>query len=334
MINTYAALEAKQLLAPYNYTPNKLAPFDVEIAITHCGICHTDLHLIDNDWGISSYPLVPGHEIIGTIISKGAEVTWLEKGQRVGIGAQSGACMSCSYCETGEEHLCDQHQPTCLGKFGGFANAIICDGRFAFLLPEKLDAARTAPLLCGGATVYSPLRRFIQRPSMRVGIIGIGGLGHMAIQFAKAFECEITAFSTSPDKEQEARQLGATHFVSSVDISQSKQLASYFDLIIDTAPNPLPWGHYINMLKPKSFLCIVGLPSAKIDISAGSLIRCNRGICGSNIAGSHEIKEMLQLAEKHNIGAVVETFPLSAVNEAIKKVKENKIRYRAVLTME
>ncbi|MEO8964353.1 MAG: NAD(P)-dependent alcohol dehydrogenase [Gammaproteobacteria bacterium] len=331
MIHAYAATEAKKLLTPFDYKPRTLAPYDVEIAITHCGICHTDVHLVDNDWGISSYPLVPGHEIIGTVLSKGEKVIGLENGQRVGVGAQCASCMSCVYCETGEEQLCAKHQPTCLGQFGGFANSIITDARFVFLIPEKLESSRTAPLLCGGATVYSPLRRFIHSPLMRVGIIGIGGLGHLAIQFAKAFECEITAFSSSASKEKEARELGAAHFFSSVDFSQTTQLASYFDLIIDTAPNALEWPHFLKMLKPKCFLCLVGVPAEKLEIPAFSLIGGNRGICGSNIGSVHEIKEMLKLAEQNNIGAVVETFPMSDVNLALQKVRENKVRYRAVL---
>lgn len=331
MINTYAAFAAKDLLTPYSYESKNLEPFDIEIAITHCGICHSDVHLIDNDWGISNYPLVPGHEIVGTVQAKGKQVTWLNKGQRIGVGWQCGSCMQCLYCRKGENNLCAKQKATCVSQFGGFAQSIITDARFAFVLPEELDSASTAPLFCGGATVYSPLRRFIHKPLMHVGVIGIGGLGHLAIQFANAFGCEVTAFSSSKDKEQEALKLGANQFVSSVDFRQLRTLSSRFDLIINTAPHTLEWPLFINMLKPKSFLCFVGVPQEQLNIPVSALIGGRRGVCGSNIASPIEIEDMLQLAAKHKLGAVIETFPLSKVNDAIAKVRSNTIRYRAVL---
>ena len=183
-----------------------LGPHDVEIRISHCGICHSDVHLVDGDWGMGSYPMVPGHEIVGTVAALGPEVRHLEAGARVGVGWQRGACLACESCGAGDENLCAENEATCVGHHGGFADRIRLDGRFAFPIPEGLASENAAPLLCGGATVYSPLRRWV-KPSMRVGVVGIGGLGHLGLQFARAMGCEVTAISSTPDKEAEARSL-------------------------------------------------------------------------------------------------------------------------------
>ncbi len=208
-ISSWAATAADAPLQPFSYEPRELGPFDLEIAISHCGICHSDIHMLDNDWGMSTYPLVPGHEIIGTVRQAGSAVTKFTAGRRVGVGWQRSSCMECEWCVGGMETCCAGQQATCVGHHGGFAEAIRTDSRFAFAIPEDLPSAAAAPLLCGGVTVYTPLRDAV-RPSSRVGVIGIGGLGHMAIRFARAFGCEVTAFSTSPAKEEEARRLGAS----------------------------------------------------------------------------------------------------------------------------
>ncbi len=210
---SYAAMKEKSPLEKFEYEKPELKENEVEVKITHCGICHSDIHLIDNDWGISKYPLIPGHEIIGIVENIGKNVKHLSKGMRVGIGWQADSCGYCEYCLTGREQLCIKHQPTCVGRPGGFAKSIIVNSKFAIPLPEELESSTSAPLLCAGITVYNPLRNYNVKPHMKVGIIGIGGLGHLAIQFAKAFGCEVIAFSSSKDKEYEAKQLGAHQFV-------------------------------------------------------------------------------------------------------------------------
>ncbi len=213
-----------QLLA-YKYDPGALGANEVEIKISHCGVCHSDVHLIDNDWGISKYPFIPGHEIIGTVVAVGSAVKDRTMGERVGVGWQANSCGICEWCRQGEEHLCAKAQPTCVGRNGGFADKVRVNSRFAVPVPAGLESESAAPLLCAGITVYAPLRNHGVRPSSRVGVIGIGGLGHLGIQFARAFGAEVTAFSTSKDKAAEAKSLGAHHFVNTQDTGALKKVA-------------------------------------------------------------------------------------------------------------
>jgi len=325
---SYAALKEKSLLEKYEYEKPALKDNEVEVKITHCGICHSDIHLIDNDWGISKYPLIPGHEIIGTVEETGKNVKHLKKGMRVGIGWQADSCGYCEYCLKGMEQLCSRNQPTCVGRPGGFAHSIIVNSKFAIPVPDNLDSANAAPLLCAGITVYNPLRIYNVKPSMKVGIIGIGGLGHLAIQFAHAFGCEVTAFSSTKDKEEEAKRLGAHNFVSIKDASVNKY-KNYFDFIISTVFVDLDWKVFISLLKPNGQLNFVGA-ARSINIPIPMLLN-NKIISGSAIGSPAMIYEMFQFAARHNIQAKTEVFPLENVNEAIQKVKENRVRYRAVL---
>ncbi|MCX7810812.1 MAG: NAD(P)-dependent alcohol dehydrogenase [Leptospiraceae bacterium] len=325
---SYAALKEKSLLEKYEYEKPALKDNEVEVKITHCGICHSDIHLIDNDWGISKYPLIPGHEIIGTVEETGKNVKHLKKGMRVGIGWQADSCGYCEYCLKGMEQLCSRNQPTCVGRPGGFAHSIIVNSKFAIPVPDNLDSVNAAPLLCAGITVYNPLRIYNVKPSMRVGIIGIGGLGHLAIQFAHAFGCEVTAFSSTKDKEEEAKRLGAHNFVSIKDTSVNKY-KNYFDFIISTVFVDLDWKVFISLLKPNGQLNFVGA-GGSINIPIPMLLN-NKIISGSAIGSPSMIYEMFQFAARHNIQAKTEVFPLENVNEAIQKVKENRVRYRAVL---
>ncbi len=330
-IDCFAARSAAAPLEPFRYTPDELGPFDVEIEITHCGICHSDLHLINDDWGVSIYPLVPGHEIVGTVVELGKHVTHIEKGQRVGVGWQRSACLTCNYCLAGEENLCEQQQATCVGHFGGFAKAIRADSRFAFAIPEALESENAAPLLCGGITVFSPLRNFGISPTMKVGVVGIGGLGHLAVQFARAFGCEVTAFSSSPEKENEARELGAHHFVASTDENALRAAAGSLDFILSTVSADLNWPVYLDILRPKGKLCLVGVPRHNLTIPAFPLIGSQKTVCGSPIGGRARIIEMLEFAARHGIKARTEAVPMSEVNEALQKVAANRARYRMVL---
>jgi uncharacterized zinc-type alcohol dehydrogenase-like protein len=327
----FAVHAAGAQLLPYKYDPGDLKPNDVEVRISHCGVCHSDIHLIDNDWGLSRYPFIPGHEIVGTVSAVGAEVRDRKVGERVGIGWQADSCGICEWCRQGDEHLCASAQPTCVGRNGGYADAIRVNSRFAIPVPESLASENVAPLLCAGITVYSPLRNHGVRPSSRVGVVGIGGLGHLGIQFAKAFGAEVTALSTSKDKEPEAREMGADHFVNTRDMGALKKIAGSFDLLLSTVSADQDWQAFVNSVRPKGTLCVVGVPPSAIALNAFSLIAQQRSISGSNTGSPHDLHEMLDVAARHGVKAITERFPMAKANEAIAKVKKSKVRYRAVL---
>ena len=330
MIRAHAALATKQALVSYEYEPAPLHSMDVEIEISHCGICHSDLHLIDDDWSVSKYPLVPGHEIVGTVVAAG-EAAAHPVGQRVGVGWQRSSCHECEQCLAGRENLCATQTATCVGNHGGFASRIRTDGRFAFALPAALDAAAAAPLLCAGATVFAPLRRWDVTATSRVGVIGIGGLGHLALRFLKAMGCEATAFTSSPDKRDEAVRLGATDAVSSTHAGELRSQAGRFDFLLCTVPAKLDWISYVQALKPNGVLCLVGAPPGLLQLPASQLVSKQRAICGSDIGSPGAIREMLAFAAEHGIGAQIETAPMSEVNAALQRVRDNRVRYRMVL---
>lgn len=329
--NGYAATEAKKNLAAISYEPQSVGDYDVEVAISHCGVCHSDLHLIDNDWGFSQYPFIPGHEIIGSVKKAGKLVKHLNVGSRVGIGWQRSACLQCAECLSGRENLCAQQQGTCVGNHGGFANGIVCDSRFAFPIPETLDSQNAAPLLCGGITVFTPFEHFEVTPQMRVGVVGIGGLGHLAVQYAKAFGTEVFAFSSSDSKKADAMKLGAQHFVNSTDSTQMKKVANSLDFIISTVNADLNWIDFINALRPDGRLCFVGVPPGNLNIPIVSLLGGRKSISASPIGGRATMNRMLAFSARHNIQAQTELVPLSEVNGALEKVKSNKARFRMVL---
>lgn len=318
-------------LLPYHYDPGKLGAHEVEIAITHCGVCHSDLHLISNDWGISQYPFIPGHEIVGTVATLGSEVRSLQVGQRVGLGWQSNSCGTCEWCMKGMENLCAEAEATCVHRNGGYAERVRANARFVIPIPDALPSEQTAPLLCGGITVYNPLRLHGVNPSSRVGIVGIGGLGHIAIQFARTFGAEVTAFSTSAEKEGEARALGAHKFVNSRESKALKEVAGSLDFILSTINADQDWATYIQALRPTGTLCFVGVPPSPISLHAFSLISGQRAIAGNPTGAPHRLREMLDVAARHGVKATTELFPMAKANEAIEKVKKSKVRYRAVL---
>jgi uncharacterized zinc-type alcohol dehydrogenase-like protein len=319
-----------QLLA-FKYDPGALRADEIEIKISHCGICHSDIFLIDNDWGTSKYPFIPGHEIVGTVVAVGSGVKNLTMGERVGVGWQADSCGICEWCRRGEEQLCAKAQPTCVGRNGGFADKIRVSSRFAVAVPAALESEHAAPLMCAGITVYSPIRNYGVRPSSRVGVIGIGGLGHLGIQFAKAFGAEVTAFSTSKEKESEARKLGAHHFVNTRDIAELKKVAGSFDLLLSTVSADQDWQAYIAALRPKGTLCLVGGPPSPVQIAAFSLIGAQKAVSGSNTGSPGDLAEMLDVAARHGVKAVTEKFSMAKANDAVAKVKKNQVRYRAVL---
>lgn len=318
-------------LLPYHYDPGDLGPQEVEIAITHCGICHSDLHLISNDWGMSQYPFIPGHEIVGKVSAVGKDVVSLKTGQRVGLGWQSNSCGHCEWCTRGMENLCPHSEGTCVHRNGGYAERVRANARFVIPIPDALESQHAAPLLCAGITVYNPLRNHGVNPASRVGIVGIGGLGHIAIQFARVFGAEVTAFSTSASKEDEARALGAHHFVNTRESKAMKEVAGTQDFILTTANADHDWCTYVQALRPTGTLCFVGVPPSSVTLQAFPLISGLRSVSGSPIGSPSRLREMLDVAARHGVKAQTEIFPMAKANEAIEKVKKSKVRYRAVL---
>jgi uncharacterized zinc-type alcohol dehydrogenase-like protein len=328
--HAHAAHSKKGALTPFVYEPLPLGTHDVEIRISHCGICHSDVHLVDGDWGMGSYPMVPGHEIVGTVTALGPEVRHLEAGARVGVGWQRGACLACDSCIAGDENLCAQNEATCVGHHGGFADRIRLDGRFAFPIPEALASENAAPLVCGGATVYSPLRRWA-KPSMRVGVVGIGGLGHLALQFARAMGCEVTAISSSPDKEPEARGFGAQRFLATGEPNALRSAASSLDLVLSTVFVTPDWDGLVGALRPKGVLCLVGATSEPVSVQAFTLLGGQKSVTGSAIGGRPAIREMLAFAARHGVAAKTQVRPLAEADAALGEVREGRARYRVVL---
>jgi uncharacterized zinc-type alcohol dehydrogenase-like protein len=318
--NAYAAKHAKAGLEPFRYEPKPLADDEVEIAITHCGICHSDVHLVDGDWG-DWFPLVPGHEIVGTVVAGRA----FAQGERVGVGWQRSSCGECEFCRAGEEVLCASHEATCQGNFGGFADRIRINERFAFTIPEGMPSESAAPLLCGGITVYTPLRTYTAKGS-KVGVIGIGGLGHLALQFAKALGCEVTAFSRVAGKEADARRFGADHFVTGNPAKGS------LDLILNTAHVAPDMEAYLAALLPKGVFCQLGAAPTPLVVPSMPLIAGSRSITGSAIGSPAVIGEMLALAAQKGIAATTELAPMRQANEALDRTRRNQARYRMVLT--
>jgi len=318
-------------LLPFRYDPGKLTAHEVEIAITHCGVCHSDLHLIANDWGISQYPFIPGHEVIGTVAAVGGEVRSVKAGERVGLGWQSNSCGRCEWCLKGQENLCPEAEGTCVHRHGGYADRVRANARFVLPIPDALESEHAAPLLCAGITVYNPMRIQGINPSSRVGVVGVGGLGHLAIQFARVFGAEVTAFSTSTGKEEEARALGAHRFVNSLESKAMKEVTGSLDFILNTANADQDWSAYLQVLRPNGALWFVGVPPSPVSVNAFSLVSGQRTIGGSPIGSPSRLREMLDVAARHCVKATTELFPMAKANEAVEKVKKSKVRYRAVL---
>ncbi len=330
-IQGLAAHAAGAELLPLRYDPGKLGAYEVEIAITHCGVCHSDLHLIANDWGISQYPFIPGHEIVGTVAGLGSEVRSLEAGQRVGLGWQSNSCGQCEWCMRGQENLCAAAEGTSVHRHGGYADRVRANARFVVPIPDGLESEQTAPLLGGGITVYTPMREAGVNPSSRVGVVGIGGLGHLAIQFGRVFGAHVTAFSTTLAKEEEARSMGAQHFVNSRESKSMKEVAGSLDFILTTINADQDWGAYVQALRPNGSLWFVGVPPSPVTVHAFPLVSGMRMIGGSPVGPPWRLREMLEVAARHGVKAITERFPMEKANDAVEKVKKGKVRYRAVL---
>jgi uncharacterized zinc-type alcohol dehydrogenase-like protein len=330
-IHAYAAREQGGKLAPFDYEPGALGADQVDIKVSFCGICHSDIAMIDNEWGMSGYPVAPGHEVVGTVTAVGAHVKHLKVGQRVGLGWYSGSCMHCRHCMSGDHNLCDTPEQTIVGRAGGFADHVRCNAEWAIALPDGLDAREAGPLFCGGITVFNPIVQFGVHPTQRVGVIGIGGLGHMALQFFNKWGCEVTAFSSTAGKEAEAKRMGAHYVVNSKDSKAMQPLAGRFDFILNTTNANLGWSSYINALAPRGRLHTVGTVPDPLPVEAFSLIAKQRSISGSPLGSPATIGDMLEFCARHKILPVTEHFAMKDVNKALDHLRAGKARYRIVL---
>ena len=343
MANTkaYAATSPTSGLAPYSFNRRELRPDDVRIEIDYCGVCHTDIHFVENDWGMSEYPVVPGHEIIGRVTAVGPEVTSHKVGDLVGVGCMVDSCRTCTACESGLEQYCaegmtgtyngvDRHDGSI--TFGGYSTQVVVSDRFVVRVPEKLDPAAAAPILCAGITTYSPLRHFGVGKGHKVGVIGMGGLGHMGVKFAKALGAEVTIFTRSESKVGEAKKQGADHVVISTDDDQMEAVADTFDFMLDTVPVQHDINPYLNCLKFDGTHILVGLlEPIEPTIQAAQLVGKRRALAGSLIGGMPETQEVLDFCAEHGISCDIEMLDIRNINEAYERMKKGDVKYRFVI---
>lgn len=327
----YAAKEQSAALEPFEFEPGPLRDEQVEIAVEYCGICHSDLSMLDNEWGFTAYPFIPGHEVAGRIVAAGPRVKNLAVGQRVGLGWFSESCMACPQCLSGSHNLCGTAEQTIVNRPGGFANRVRCHWAWAVPLPDALSSEKSGPLFCGGITVFDPILLCGVKPTERVGVIGIGGLGHMAVQFLNKWGCEVTAFTSSDSKHAEALAMGAHHVVNSRDAEALKAIAGSLDFILSTVNVSLPWDAILTALRPKGRLHVVGAVLEPIPVAAFSLIMGQKAISGSPLGSPVHTAEMLDFSARHGIAPLTEVFPMSRVNDALAHLRSGKARYRVVL---
>ena len=331
MIHAYAAHEPEGKLQSFEYDPGDLAPGQVEIDVLSCGICHSDLSMLENHWGMASFPLVPGHEVVGKVAAVGDGVTNVAVGDTVGLGWYSGSCLGCHQCMSGDHNLCASAEGTIVGRYGGFGDTVRCQAEWAIPLPDGVDMAKAGPLFCGGITVFNPIVQFEVRPTDRVGVIGIGGLGHMAVQFLSKWGCDVTAFTSTDAKADEAREMGAHRIVNSRDPGQLEAVAGSFDFILSTVNVDLEWDSYLAALGPRGRLHTVGAVPSPIPVPAFGIIPGQKSVSGSPLGSPATIATMLEFCARHGIEAVTEHYPMSQVNEALDHLRSGKARYRIVL---
>lgn len=330
-IKGYAAKEPAGKLVPFQFDLPKLKKEDVEIKVHYCGICHSDLSMLNNEWGMTQYPFVPGHEIVGEVIAVGENAKNLKIGDLVGLGWIAESCMCCDQCMTGNNHLCGTNEATIVGRHGGFAEKVRCHWSWAVPLPKGIDLSKAGPLLCGGITVFSPILIADVKPTDKVGVIGIGGLGHMAIKFLSHWGCEVIAFSSSPDKKEEILKMGAHKVVNSRDIEEMKKITGTLDFILNTTNVTLDWAEYLNVLAPKGRFHNVGAVLEPLQIPAFTLLMGEKSVGGSPVGSPSLIKTMLEFCVRHNIYPITQEYPMSKVNEALDELRAGNARYRIVL---
>lgn len=338
----YAAQSATTPVAPFNFERREPGPRDVQIQILYCGVCHSDLHQIRNEWGNSIYPMVPGHEIVGRVTAVGAQVKKFKEGDLAGIGCLVDSCRECSNCKDGLEQYCENGSSATYngyeqdGKtptYGGYSGSIVATEDFVLKVSESLPLEAVAPLLCAGITTYSPLRHWKIGKGHKLGVLGLGGLGHMAVKFGVSFGAEVTMLSTSPEKEADAKRLGAHKFALTKDAAQVKELSKAFDFIIDTVSAPHDYGMYLGMLRTNGIIICVGAPPAPAEVPVFSLLGNRRSIGGSMIGGLPETQEMLNYCAAHNIVSDVEVINIKDINEAYERMLKGDVRYRFVIDM-
>jgi len=337
----YAALTAKAPLQPFAFERREVGDRDIRIEISHCGICHSDIHQARNEWGISMFPMVPGHEIIGTVAQVGTAVTAYKVGDRAGVGCFVDSCRTCTACREGLEQYCDggtlwtysgQDKAGRITQ-GGYSTQIVVDENYVFRIPAGLSPAGAAPLLCAGITTYSPLRQWGVGKYHKLAVVGLGGLGHMAVKIAKAMGTEVTVLSTSENKREDAMRLGAANFAVTSAPQTLSKLQGYFHFILDTISAPHDYNAYLNLLKTDGTMILVGAPEKPIPVQAFSLIFKRRRLAGSLIGGIKETQQMLDFCATHKIESDVEVIPIQQVNEAYERVLKSDVRYRFVIDM-
>ncbi|MGC1422838.1 MAG: NAD(P)-dependent alcohol dehydrogenase [Terracidiphilus sp.] len=338
----YAALDTKSPLAPHAFSRREPGPTEIVIEILYCGVCHSDLHMARNEWGNAIYPMVPGHEIVGRVAATGNSSKKFKVGDIAAVGVIIDSCRHCAPCKRGEEHFCAEGPTlTYAAKdrvdgsltMGGYSNNYVVDERFAHTVPANLDLAAVAPLLCAGITTYSPLRHWNVGPGKKVGIVGLGGLGHMALKFAHSFGAHTVQLTTSLKKKDDAIKLGADEVVLSTDEAAMKKHAGTFDFILDTASAPHALEPYLSLLKQDGTITLVGLPEKPPSINMFSLISKRASIAGSMIGGMPETQEMLEYCGRNNITAEVEVIPIQKINEAFERMLKQDVKYRFVIDM-
>jgi uncharacterized zinc-type alcohol dehydrogenase-like protein len=338
----YAATSSTSPLAPWSFERRPVGPQDVHLDVAYCGICHSDIHQVRNEWSNATYPMVPGHEIVGRVTAVGAQVTKFKVGDLAGVGCLVDSCRTCAPCARDLEQFCekgaafsynstemDRKTPT----YGGYSSDYVVDEAFALKLSPRLDLAGAAPLLCAGITTYSPLRHWKVGKGSKVGVVGLGGLGHMAVKLAAAMGAEVTMLSTSPAKEADARRLGATGFGLTTDPATFKRLTGHFDFILDTVSAPHDYNAYLGMVRVDGAMVVVGVPPEPTPVAAFPLIMGRRTLAGSLIGGIKETQEMLDFCAEHGIVSDVEVIPVSQVNEAYERMMKGDVRYRFVLDL-
>jgi len=339
-VHGYAAQQAKAQLAPYSFQRREPGDYDVVIDIKYCGICHTDIHQVGDEWGGSTFPMVPGHEITGIVLQVGPKVTRYKAGDRVGVGCFVDSCRKCGPCSKNLEQYCVEGMTTTYNGIerdgntrtqGGYSNKIVVDENYVLRVPGNLPLDKAAPLLCAGVTLYSPLMHWKAGPGKKVAIIGLGGIGHMGVKLAHALGAEVTVLSHSLKKQEDGKKLGANYFYATSDPKTFEKIKGYFDLIINTVSAELDWNQYLDLLALDGAMVVVGIPENQTPVGSFSLVAGRRSLAGSLIGGIKETQEMLDFCSKNDIASEIELIPIQKVNEAYKRVLNSDVRYRFVI---
>lgn len=339
-VQGYAANTAKEPLKPYSFERREVGDNDVLVDIHYCGICHSDIHQVRDEWGGALFPMVPGHEIVGIVEKVGKNVTAFKEGEHVGVGCMVDSCRKCENCREDLEQFCSEGATFTYNSMerdgskvtqGGYSTKIVVNQDYVLHIPKNLPLDGAAPLLCAGITLYSPLHHWHAGPGKKVAILGLGGLGHMGVKIAHAMGADVTVLSHSNRKEEDSKRLGANHFYATSDPSTFTKLANHFDLIICTVSAGIDWNEYLKLLKRDGTLVVVGVPEENVPVGAFSLVGGRRSLSGSLIGGIKETQEMLDFCGKHNITSDIELIPIQKVNEAYERVLKSDVRYRFVI---